>query len=90
MAELEPVRGQSIQVSRDRPLIGIPTKEDGEEVISYFTDDDDAAAAASPAGVLRALSLLGSWNDIDTPDALDQLDRIRHESTPTPPINLGP
>jgi hypothetical protein len=38
--------------------------------------------------VQRALSLLGAWKDIDSDDALDQLDRIRDESTPTPPIEL--
>ncbi len=39
--------------------------------------------------VQQALSLFGAWQDIDTPDALDILDRIRHASKPTPPIDLS-
>jgi hypothetical protein len=34
------------------------------------------------------LALAGSWKDLDFDDMLEQLDRIRHESKPTPPLTL--
>jgi hypothetical protein len=34
------------------------------------------------------LALAGSWSDLDWDDMMQELDRIRHESKPTPPIDL--
>jgi hypothetical protein len=31
--------------------------------------------------------LAGAWADLGWEEALDELDRIRHESQPTPPID---
>jgi hypothetical protein len=36
----------------------------------------------------EARPLAGAWADLDWEEALDELDRIRHESDPTPPIDL--
>ncbi len=88
MNELQPQPKWSFEVKGDQLLIGIPIQKDGEEVIQYFTDEEEADAASTPANVPRALSLMGAWKDIDSEDALDELDRIRHESKPTPPIEL--
>ncbi len=88
MHELQSAEGGGFQVGRDKPLIGIPVRTKGREMIHYFTDDQEAEDAAPPASVQRALGLLGAWRDIDSEDALDELDRIRHESRPTPPIAL--
>ena len=87
MAELQPLEGRGFEVRRDQPLIGIPTLKGNEEVIQYFTDEEGAEASTTPASVQRALSLLGAWKDIDSEDALEELDRIRHEIKPTPPID---
>jgi hypothetical protein len=38
--------------------------------------------------VQDALSLAGAWSHLDWDDMVDALDRIRHESKPTPPIEL--
>ena len=70
----------------DQPLIGVPLEEGGQEVVRYFTDDEEADRAVGEESVQGALSVIGAWKDIDTPDALDILDRIRHDSEPTPPI----
>ncbi len=35
----------------------------------------------------RALDLIGSWSDIPWDEMEAALDRIRHESEPTPPID---
>lgn len=70
----------------DQPLIGVPLEEDRQEVVRYFTDEAEADRALGQDSVQRALSVIGAWQAIDTPDALDILDRIRHESQPTPPV----
>lgn len=67
----QPEFASGFAVSPDRPLIGIMMIEDGREVVRYFADEADADAA---------IAVLG-WNE-----AIDELDRIRHESQPTPPI----
>lgn len=53
-------------------------------------DADEVEAETSPpaASAEHALRLLGAWQDIDADDALEQLDRIRHQSSPTPPFDL--
>lgn len=81
-------RATSISVQDDRPLIGVISLENGAEITRYYTDEDEADAATSPASVQRALSLLGAWSDLDWDEAAAELDRIRHESRPTPPIDL--
>jgi hypothetical protein len=76
-----------------QPLIGIPSVEGTEEVVRYFTSDEEAdrARSADQASIERALSLAGAWQELDAedgPDPLDELDRIRHQSTPSPPLKL--
>ncbi len=36
----------------------------------------------------ETLALASSWSDLDWNEMMHALDRIRHESTPTPPISL--
>jgi hypothetical protein len=36
----------------------------------------------------RDLAAIGSASDLDFDEMLDELDRIRHASKPTPPIDL--
>jgi hypothetical protein len=84
---------QGLTTRRSQPLIGIPTTEGAEEVVQYFTSEEDADRALAPdrAGVERALSLIGAWQHLDAedgPDMLDELDRIRHQSQPSPPLDL--
>jgi hypothetical protein len=45
-------------------------------------------AANSPRDLAEARALAGVWADLDWGDVVDQLDRIRHESEPTPPIEV--
>jgi len=89
MARLESGHGRPILVRPNQPLIGIPLKEDGEDVVQYFTDEEGVEEASTSASLQRALSLAGAWKDLgDWNDVLEELDRIRHESKPTPPIEL--
>jgi len=36
----------------------------------------------------ETLSLAGSWKELDFDEMIAQLDRLRHESKPTPPLEL--
>jgi uncharacterized protein (DUF433 family) len=43
-------------------------------------------AARKSARLREALGMVGAWSDLDFDETLNALDRIRHESKPTPPI----
>jgi hypothetical protein len=73
---------------QDQPLIGVVVQQNGEEVVRYFADEAAADAALADDVVQDALALAGAWSDLDFAEMLDALERIRHESTPTPPIDL--
>ncbi len=81
---------QAPQLSSDfgQPLIGIPFSENGHEVVRYFADEAAADAAVSEQAIQLAVRLAGSWSDLDWDEMEAALDRIRHESRPTPPITL--
>jgi hypothetical protein len=78
---------------RGQPLIGVPIGAEGEEAVRYFTSEDDAdqALARDRSNIERALSAIGAWKHMDEedgPDMLDELDRMRHETGPTPLFEL--
>lgn len=85
---MEPTRPTSFDVAEGEPLIGIPMDENGRQFVRYFADE--AAADKALAGRRRqdAHELIGVWSDLDWEAAADELDRIRHESKPTPPVDL--
>jgi hypothetical protein len=92
MAEPTHPRGRLTTRGR-QPLIGIPKVEGTEEVVRYFTSDEEAdrARASDRASIERALSLAGAWQELDAedgPDPLDELDRMRHQSAPSPLLKL--
>lgn len=78
----------SLLVQGNQPLIGIPLEEKGQEVVRYFTDEQAADAAVAHSTTQAALSVIGAWSDLDWEEMVTALDRIRHESQPTPPIKL--
>jgi hypothetical protein len=78
----------SLTAPCDRPLMGVIVQEGDEELVCYFTDEQDTDQAARQSRIQKALSLAGAWADLDWVDALDDLERIRHESRPAPPIEL--
>jgi hypothetical protein len=84
----QPHHARRFVVRPEQPLIGVIREEDGQQVVEYFTDDAEVDAATPPQSVQRALSLLGAWRDLDWEEAVTELDRIRHASRPTPPIEL--
>ena len=85
MTKLRNQQIPSLLVQSNQPLIGIPFEENGREVVRYFTEEEEADKVAS--GVNEALGLAGAWSHLDWEEMEQALDRIRHESNPTPPIN---
>ena len=87
MATRRAVRRQELVVPIDQPLYAVPDEVDGQEVVRYFASEEEADDALTPSSVEDALSLAGAWSDLDWDEMVEALDRIRHESRPTPPID---
>ncbi len=79
-------RCSSLLVREDQPLIGVMTEERGRAVVRYFTEEKAADATISKNATQAALKVIGAWSDLDWNEMESALDRIRHESQPTPPI----
>ena len=86
MAERRSHGVRSLLVRSNQPLIGIVLQEDDQEVVRYFADEEAADAALSQGAIQQALNLAGAWSDLGWEEAEAELDRIRHQSQPTPPI----
>jgi hypothetical protein len=80
---------EGLATRRSQPLIGVPTGEGADEGVRYFTSEAEADRFLSrnQENVKIALSAIGGWSDLDFDEMLDSLDRIRHQSKPTPPID---
>jgi hypothetical protein len=55
-------------------------------VTHFFVEEDADEQTTSDQALQKALAAIGSWSDLDWEETADALDRIRHESTPTPPV----
>ena len=86
-AQRRSTQRDGLAASSDQPLIGIVLVEGGQEVTRYFADEDDAVAAGTSRTAADARSLAGAWSDLDWEEMVDELDRIRHANTLTPPID---
>ena len=87
-AEQELIQHSQLIVQGDQPLIGILTPEQESDTVTYFTDEDVADQTTTDAAVKDALALAGAWSDVPWEEIEAGLDRIRHESEPTPPLDL--
>ena len=76
----------TVQADPDQPLIGVMTEEQGIEVVRYFTKEADADRVLVEDTTQAALALAGAWSDLAWDELAQALDRIRHESPPTPPL----
>jgi len=75
-------------VPAGQPLFGVLDEVDGREVVRYFAGDVPADGELDEDVIADALSLAGAWSDLDWERTAAELDRIRHASPPTPPIEL--
>lgn len=88
-AERQPDHHSQITVRRGEPLIGVLVPDEHDEgAVTYFTDEDEADQTVTDAAVQAALALAGAWSDVPWEEIEAGLDRIRHESEPTPPLEL--
>jgi hypothetical protein len=78
----------SVQADPGQPLIGVMTEEQGNEVVRYFTTEADADRVLVEDTTQAALALAGVWSDLAWDELEQALDRIRHESPPTPPFSV--
>lgn len=78
---------RSLVVASDQPLVGVLVEENGRQVVRYFAGDT-APARSSDDTLHAALGVIGAWSDLDWDEFSAELDRIRHTSPPTPPIDL--
>ncbi len=83
MSELQNHHEKGLRASSRQPLIVVPI---GDDDVRYFTSDEEADASMSQDAIQQALNLAGAWSQLDGEDMLNALDRMRHESQPTPPI----
>lgn len=86
MRRSHPERISSLVVERDQPVIAIPLIDNGREVVQYAVETETTTSDSLPDSVQDALDLVGVWNDLDWDETVEALERIRHESQPTPPI----
>lgn len=86
-----PERQESVASLVARPgqsLVAIPDEVAGETVLRYFVDKQAARAFADERMAEgRPLGWIGAWADLDWEEFAEEIERIRHESTPTPPID---
>ena len=71
------------------PRIGLPANVNGRDVGLYFTSHEEADAAVVDQRVIRALELAGAWCDLDWDEVRSGLERIRRESSASPPLQLS-
>ena len=75
-----------LSATSSQPLIGVLDADLHQ--VRYFTTEEDADAALAADAVTDALSLAGAWRDLAWEAVVSDLDRLRHESQPTPPVSL--
>ena len=88
MAEQQSSQMTGFIAHRNQPLIGVISREKGQEVVHYFAEEADADAAISSNLIQEILGLAGVWSDLSWDVVEEELYRIRHENPPSPPISL--
>lgn len=78
---------QVLTLRPDQPLAAVVVEENGRRVVKYFAADGPRPVPSEET-LQAALAVIGAWSDLDWEELADDLDRIRHESKPTPPIDL--
>ncbi len=63
-------------------------RENSHDVALLTPVDTERKQQTNRQAIEETLALAGSWKDLDFDDMIEQLDRIRHESKPTPPLEL--
>jgi hypothetical protein len=88
MAERQSSQSPSFFVPQDQALIGVVIRQHGREVTRFFADEAEADTALTPSATDDALHLAGSWDDLSWDELAEGLDRIRHDTPPSPPLEV--
>ncbi|MGH2533275.1 MAG: hypothetical protein ACRDJW_13330 [Thermomicrobiales bacterium] len=88
MAEQRGSLPVGLTVREDQGLVGIVVSENDHQATRFFTDEAEVDDALADTGTQAALQAIGAWADLDWDEAVEELDRIRHESKPSPPLDL--
>ena len=84
MSEVRARQNDGVLARASQPPIVLPV---GDEDARYFTSEEDADAFVAREHSAEPINLAGVWSDLDWEEAEAALDRLRHESEPTPPID---
>lgn len=87
MADDQFNHNSSFSTRSDQPLIGMLVEEEGEELVRYFSEESEADIVAGDA-MRDALNLAGAWSDLDWDEIERELNRIRHETPPSPSLAI--
>src|SRR5437763_5072277 len=63
-------------------------RENSHDIAFLTPVDTERKQQTNQQAIEETLALAGSWKELDFDDMIEQLDRIRHESKPTPPLIL--
>ena len=59
------------------------------KIVAVLTPVKTEGKQQNKKAIEETLALAGTWKDLDFDDMLEQLDKIRHDSKPTPPLILN-
>ena len=63
-------------------------RENNHDVALLTPVDAEKKEETNSQAIEATLALAGSWKDLNFDDMIEQLDHIRHDSKPTPPLEL--
>lgn len=80
--------GTELIVRKGEALVGVPDAENGEPITRVYVRNLRSPGRPNAETLALALSAICAWKELDWEFTLAELDRIRHESEPTPPLDL--
>src|SRR4051794_6253692 len=88
MAEPLPRPYLDVIVGRKQMVFAIPVDEDGIEGTRFVVEDAESGPVNDDEWPQQAGSVIGAGRPLVGEQPFDALARIRHESRPTPPIDM--
>jgi hypothetical protein len=82
-------RPNSLVVRQGQRLVSVSEFDGSEKITRLYVEDiaEPDTGTITDDMIARARSVIGAWDDLDWGETVEALDRIRHESRPTPPID---
>lgn len=75
-----------LKLRPDAAMIAIPSVDENEDITYFYVDDAGRVESDSMERLRTIHALAGAWNDLDWDNMEEELDLIRHQSVPTPPL----